>query len=72
MRVVEAAEQAGVSETVIKRWLIAGRVAGYKKGKTWHVDADSLSAFLAVPRQVGKPRRTVTPSSLDGEAGTHQ
>ena len=56
--VTEAARLAGVSGTVIRRWILRGNVLARKPtGQTcgWQVDRVSLAAYAAVPRKRGCP-----------------
>ncbi len=56
MTTKEAATKAGVTETLVKRWLKRGDVLGTKTGRSWDVDAESLRVFLGKPRLRGTPR----------------
>ena len=49
MTIKEAAQKAGVSETVVKRWCAEGRVNSTKVGRSWEVDAASLEEYLRQP-----------------------
>lgn len=51
----EAAASAGLSETLIRRWVSTGRVAGIQVSRKWFVDEASLRAHLALPRERGRP-----------------
>lgn len=62
MSVREAAEHAGVSGALIKRWLAEGRVRGLKSGRSWVVDEADLKRFLGTPRANGRPKKT-TPAA---------
>ena len=60
MTVFEASQKAGVSDTVIKRWLKRGDVRGRKEHGQWTVEAASLDAYLNKPRLRGRPRKEAT------------
>lgn len=56
--VTEAAQQAGVSGALVRRWLMRGSVLGRKAGGrtcAWLVDAASLTAYAATTRKRGCP-----------------
>lgn len=55
MTTTAAAQRAGVSDTIIKRWLKRGDVQGRKERGWWTVDEASLEAYLARPRTTGRP-----------------
>lgn len=66
MTVTEAAARAGVSATIIKRWLDRGDLLGEKHGKSWTIDAKSLELYLGKPRLNGRPRKLTSGESAGG------
>lgn len=64
MTVKDAARRAGVSATIIKRWLARGDVAGEKTDGGWEVDMLSLERWLKNrPRLRGRPRKQFIPEA---------
>jgi len=53
----EAAAELGRSVALIRRMCAAGRLRAQKVGKTWVIAPDDLSAFQALDRPRGRPRR---------------
>lgn len=51
MTTKDAAKAAGVSATVIKRWIAEGRIAATLDARAYDVDWGSLSEYLASPRK---------------------
>jgi len=68
--VTEAAARAGVSATIIKRWLDRGDLRGEEHGKSWTIDAESLELHLGKPRLNGRPRKLT--SGGESAAGIRQ
>jgi excisionase family DNA binding protein len=63
-----ACQRTGFSRGYIQRLLKSGRVEGIKLGHDWLIYEDSLAAFLAQPRQRGRPKRQRTSSTA--QSGT--
>jgi transposase len=58
MTVKDAARRAGVSATIVKRWLARGDVAGEKRDTGWEVDMLSLERWLKErPKLKGRPKK---------------
>ena len=58
-----ACQRTGLSRGYIQRLAKAGRIEGVKLGHDWLLYEDSLAAFLAHPRERGRPRgSSQTPS----------
>ncbi len=47
----EAHLRYGVAHTTLRRWLREKKVAGYKKGRMWLVDVESLEKHLEARKQ---------------------
>jgi excisionase family DNA binding protein len=58
-----ACQRTGFSRGYIQRLLKSGRIEGVKLGHDWLIYEDSLSAFLAQPRERGRPKRQSTTST---------
>jgi excisionase family DNA binding protein len=55
LSLTEAAERTGLSESWMRRLLMAGRLEGKKIGKTWLVLAEDVDALAAGQRKPGRP-----------------
>jgi hypothetical protein len=53
---IEASTKYRHSSNYIWQLVRSGRIDGYKKGRDWFVYEDSLQAFLAQPRAVGRKK----------------
>lgn len=51
-----ACQRTGFSRGYIQRLVKRGRVEGVKLGHDWLIYEDSLAAFLAQPRERGRPK----------------
>ena len=51
-----ACQRSGFSRGYIQRLVKGGRVEGVKLGHDWLIYEDSLAAFLAQPRERGRPK----------------
>ena len=45
-----AAKRAGMTDSRMRRRLLAGEVSGFQAGGRWFIDATSLEAFIAAQR----------------------
>jgi excisionase family DNA binding protein len=52
-----ACQRSGFSRGYIQRLVKHGRVEGIKLGHDWLIYEDSLTTFLAHPRERGRPKR---------------
>jgi excisionase family DNA binding protein len=51
-----ACQRTGFSRGYIQRLVKGGRIEGVKLGHDWLIYEDSLAAFLAHPRERGRPK----------------
>ena len=67
-----ACQRTGLSRGYIQRLAKAGRIEGVKLGHDWLLYEDSLSAFLAHPRERGRPKGpSHTPPEAPVARNTH-
>ncbi len=66
-----ACQRTGFSRGYIQRLLKSGRIEGVKLGHDWLMYEDSLAAFLAQPRQRGRPKRQRNSSTAQSGATNH-
>ena len=67
-----ACQRSGFSRGYIQRLAKNGRLEGVKLGHDWLIYEDSLAAFLAQPRERGRPKGPQQTSSATGNASDHQ
>jgi excisionase family DNA binding protein len=70
-----ACQQSGFSRGYIQRLVKRGRVEGIKLGHDWLIYEDSLAAFLAQPRERGRPKgqqQTSPEASVTRNASHHE
>ncbi len=61
LSLTEAAARTGLSESWMRRLLMAGRLEGKKIGKTWLVLAEDVDALAAGERKPGRPMKAAKP-----------
>ena len=59
LSLTEAAQRAELSESWLRRLLLAGKLEGKKVGKTWIVHADDVDALAAAERRPGRPIKSM-------------
>ena len=70
-----ACQRTGFSRGYIQRLVKGGRVEGVKLGHDWLIYEDSLTAFLAHPRERGRPKgppQTPPEASVARNASTNE
>lgn len=51
------ADDLGVSDRTINRYIIAGELAAAKQGRRWIVEAEEAERFRITYRHIGRPRK---------------
>jgi excisionase family DNA binding protein len=68
----EAAERSGLTRVYLALLLRKGTLEGFRRGRDWFVYADSLEAFLAIPRKSGPKGPRKPPSEEHARPATNQ
>lgn len=69
-----ACQRSGFSRGYIQRLVKGGRVEGVKLGHDWLIYEDSFAAFLAQPRERGRPKgqQQTSPETTVTKNASHQ